>query len=429
MRFFKQRNQIQANKRRFFANSSEWQRTDINSLNYPGWTRSNVSSQFSSINSNLIGVGKPIEFLSYSPSDSEFKSKGDSIIAVLDANSEQAFQEFSSIISQAAQQNVKIKGVVLKNVGSKNSLQNVEQILQKLPTQIVKLTLFLENYRATEGLRGLENHKLQELELYSNSNSVNSNWGINPNSLKNVDYISFDYHNQATYGAGVRVAGSIVFNTLRWDKNDEIQQVNEGLEIAFGSKINQRVFQGSSGGKGGHPVNLDFSSAPKIKSLKGVDFNKVNQLFNDKIKNWEGDKFAQEDFQARNVKFKQLYFAPTQKNGQLVYEANISDFENGQFSTALSWDEPTQPQIYIGTPGNTLVNPTFYLNGKASDLKGNSKSELGWFVRAVGARGSFAKIVVSDPALKSALGGAISGVLVTQESDSAIGSSGNEIIA
>ncbi|WP_341433856.1 IgG-blocking virulence protein, partial [Mesomycoplasma ovipneumoniae] len=83
-----------------------------------------------------------------------------------------------------------------------------------------------------------------------------------PNALKNIDYISFDYNNAATFHKNhpsEKIPGSIVFSTLAWDAQDTIQTVNEGLSIVFDSKVYQRIFQGSHGGKGGRPVNLDFS--------------------------------------------------------------------------------------------------------------------------------------------------------------------------
>lgn len=74
-------------------------------------------------------------------------------------------------MNEAIQQDNKIQSVVLRNVGSLNSLQNINPILKAIPSSVVKLGLFLNNPAATRGLRGLENVKLKELELYSDANA------------------------------------------------------------------------------------------------------------------------------------------------------------------------------------------------------------------------------------------------------------------
>ncbi|SYV93277.1 Uncharacterised protein, partial [Mycoplasmopsis synoviae] len=41
--------------------------------------------------------------------------------------------------------------------------------------------------------------------------------------------------------------GSIVFNTLKFDKGMSLNQINEGLKIALNDRFGERIFQGQFG--------------------------------------------------------------------------------------------------------------------------------------------------------------------------------------
>ncbi|SYV95772.1 Uncharacterised protein, partial [Mycoplasmoides gallisepticum] len=41
--------------------------------------------------------------------------------------------------------------------------------------------------------------------------------------------------------------GSIVFNTLKFDKGMTLDQINEGLRIALKDRYGERIFQGAFG--------------------------------------------------------------------------------------------------------------------------------------------------------------------------------------
>lgn len=427
------------NKKRFF-NTPGWATRSPNGISngeYEGWTKNDVSSQFSDIfkEAGLGESNNSIQVFEYTPNDkNELKdSKTPSKVISLNADDDKAFQKFSEILKKAVAKDAKIEGVVLKNVGSTHSLQNISSILSILPSSIKKLTLFLDNFNATTGLRGLENHKLQELELYSNINTLNGSWAINPNALKNVDYISFDYNNAATFdtNSGEKIPGSIIFNTLRWDKGDDINKVNEGLSIVFDSKINQRIFQGSFGGKGGYPVNLDFSSTD-IKSLKGIDFNKLDQAFDSQIKNWKEDPFAKENYKGfKKIKFKSLSFSSNKNStgtSTKSYVASIDDFENAQFTDRLTLDEPNGARIFIKDNNTELSLIPFYLTG--STLKGDSLEQIVTFVNAANnPNRTFDNIYVESEEIKNKLSEKIKDISIQVKKVSDQSSNSNVLVA
>ncbi|WNM13897.1 putative immunoglobulin-blocking virulence protein [Mesomycoplasma ovipneumoniae] len=377
----------EANKKRLINIPSWVSRTPgtISDLSYEGWDRSDISSQFSGIDNSL---GNSVKVYNYTPNDkNEDRANRQPLkVIVLDANDNDAFKKFQEILTKVIQKDNKIQAVVLKNVGDKNSNQNVENILSSIPSSIKKLTLFLDNYNATANLRPLEKIKLDELELYSNIDALSDNWSINPNALKNIDYISFDYNNAATFHKnhpGEKIPGSIVFSTLAWDAHDTIQTVDEGLSIVFDSKVYQRIFQGSHGGKGGRPVNLDFSRAKNIKSLKGLSLEKYDKIWNDHVKNWKEDPYANDDFTGfRPIKFKKLIFGLDETNN---FVAKWDDFNGGQLSSRLTFDEPGGAQIeFRDNSGVQTSSPiAIFLSGTPS---GDAITEISAFIRAANSR-------------------------------------------
>ncbi|UVO16037.1 putative immunoglobulin-blocking virulence protein [Mesomycoplasma ovipneumoniae] len=403
------------NKKRLNAVDSKWTRYDgtkIGSLKYEGWNDTDVSSEISSLaNDKGISNGS-ISLIKYTRAPgntagslSEFKT------LVLNADDDKAFQAFAEIMKNAANKDNSIKAIVLKNVGAKHKTQNIKGILDLLPPQMQKVSLFLDDHQAINGLRGLEKFsKLSELELYSNSRTNESNWAINPNALKNVDFISFDYINKGDIQLqpGEKVAGSIIFDTLRWDEGDDTNKVNEGLEIAFSSKINQRVFQGTFGGRGGYPLHLDFSSSKKIKTLKGIDFAKTERLFNEKLQSWEVEAESQKNPGHVNLLFQYLYFGASKisdsgsAGSNYLYKVNTNDFENSQFTSRLVNGPIQQPGIYIKDEnGKTLSNIPLYITG--SSFSGDAFSQLSKFVDVAKKSATFNKIYVENASLQGQL--------------------------
>ncbi|MDW2829471.1 putative immunoglobulin-blocking virulence protein [Mesomycoplasma ovipneumoniae] len=404
------------NKRRLNAVDSKWTRydaTQIGSLKYEGWNNTDVSSEISSLTNGKGFSNGSISLIKYTRAPgntagnlSEFKT------LVLNADDDVAFKAFAEIMKNATNKDNSIKAIVLKNVGAIHKTQNIKEILELLPPQMQKVSLFLDDHQAVNGLRGLEKFtKLSELELYTNSRTNESNWAINPNALKNVDFISFDYINKGDIKLvqpGEKIPGSIIFDTLRWDEDDDTTKVNEGLEIAFSSKINQRVFQGTFGGRGGYPLHLDFSSSKKIKTLKGIDFAKTERLFNEKLQSWEVEAESQKNPGHVNLLFQYLYFGASKVSDSsstgtnYVYKVQTSDFENSQFTSRLVNGPIQQPGIYIKDEnGKTLSNIPLYITG--SSFSGDALSQLSKFVDVAKKSATFNKIYVEDSSLQSQL--------------------------
>ncbi|CAT05037.1 Uncharacterised protein [Mesomycoplasma conjunctivae] len=426
-------NHLKGNNKKRLLNIPSWYSRSphgIATLQYDGWDRSNISGNFSSeINSSGVS-GDSIQVFEYKPNaQNEDKSRQPLKVIVLNADDNNAFEKFREILDKVIKKDNGVKAVVLRNVGLKNSLQNVELILKNLPNSIEKLTLFLENQSATYGLGSLRGHKLKELELYTSANSVASNWGINPNALKDVDFISFDYNNQATFAKnpGEQIPGSIIFDTLRWDKGDNINTVNEGLKIVFDSKINQRVFQGSFGGKGGYPTGLDFSNTD-VKSLKGINFSELDSSFNARLQNWESDPFAKENFQGfKKILFKNLTFGATLVGNQPSFVAKMEDFDQAQFSSRLTLNEPGGASIYIKHNSQNVFNVPIYLTGNAT---GDSVSQLATFIsagRRVGTFGTNSRIYADSQELASKLSSV--GLSVEVKTQSQAGSESTELLS
>ncbi|AGQ51065.1 hypothetical protein MHL_1581 [Mesomycoplasma hyopneumoniae 7422] len=209
--------------------------------------------------------------------------------------------------------------------------------------------------------------------------------------------------------------GSIRFDTLTWSKDQsDPNKINEGLKIAFGSKINQRVFQGYFGGRGGYPPNLDFSKT-NIKTLKGIDFDGTNKYFNDEISTWETDTGIKEQANFY-LKFKNLSFGidedsqtdSTNSSPEKKYTVNLEDFD-GQFGKRLNFGPHEFSLIELkDKSGKQVQNATLVLNGNYSEA---AKSDLINFLKAAKRSSAFSKIVI-DSSLSSQLGSNLEGLPV-----------------
>ncbi|MBG0730726.1 putative immunoglobulin-blocking virulence protein [Mycoplasma sp. 'Moose RK'] len=390
----------------------------ISSLDYPGWDKKDVSSQFQSIFSQYGINNNSVTIYEYSPNkdNPDLSNRQPLKAIVLNADDNNAFEKFQQIMQAAIKQDSKIQAVVLKNVGSLNSLQNIDPILKAIPPSVVKLSLFLNNTAATRGLRGLENIKLKELELYSDSNARSQYWAINPNALKNVDYISFDYASQADVirTGNEKVPSSITFNTIRFDKGDDLKKINEGFEIVFNSKINQRVFQGNFGGKGGWPSFLDFSDT-NIKTIKGIWFDEFNRVYNVNVENWPDDPYAKENYVGnRTLKFKRMIFQPDMVGQNPSYIVKIADFNGAQFAQRLAFEDPPPPptEIQFMKNGQEVYGIPLYLQG--DKFEGDAKMQFETFMRAVNQGGGkrVTKIYVESESIRNQLGNKVGHTLV-----------------
>ncbi|WP_240535890.1 putative immunoglobulin-blocking virulence protein [Mesomycoplasma ovipneumoniae] len=329
----------------------------------------------------------------------------------LDSSDPTALSKFDSILETLAKSHNDLKEVVLQNVKG-DYTKTIEQIISKLPKSITSLRLFVEDNKGLEALSKLENHKLTELSLYSNAQKETGTWAINPNGLKNVDFIKWDFVDKASinlYNPGAKLPGSIRFDTLSWTKDvGSPEKINEGLKIAFGSKINQRVFQGVFGGRGGYPPNLDFSKTD-IKTFSGIKFDEANNEFNRQISTWETDT-GQPEKANFYLKFRDISFGidSNSTSSSQTYTVDISKFD-GQFQKRLNFGPVEFSNIYIkDKDGKQVQGATLVLNGTFS---ASAKTDLEYFLKAAKRTNAFSKIQV-DSSLASQLGGSIEGLTV-----------------
>lgn len=135
-------------------------------------------------------VGNSIKLIGYTKQQGNGASSSYSSFhsLVLDSTSDEAVKHFSEILESLAKSDQELKEIVLQNVKGSSS-DKIAQIIQKMPASISSLRLFVEDPKGLEGLSKLEGHKLSELSLYSNQQKETGTWAINPNGLKDVDFI------------------------------------------------------------------------------------------------------------------------------------------------------------------------------------------------------------------------------------------------
>ncbi|VEU74968.1 Uncharacterised protein [Mycoplasmopsis citelli] len=258
--------QIANNKKRFFGYTTEYQRSPYDIINnqYEGWKTVYDTTSWTSFG---ITENEGIKVLKIQP-ESDFakeQSKGQPRILVeLDAANPKGYGDFLKFLQNVEKDpSKKIDAIVIRNMGKVDKKQKFENILSQLPNSVKKLTLVFSAHD-TSSLKGLKNKNIEELELYTSAGGIDGDWGINPNSLKGVKYISFDYEPTN------KNAGSIVFDRLRFDTEDNLSTINDGLKMVFDTRKDERVFQGYWG-PGSWPLKLDFGNIPSIRSLKGMN--------------------------------------------------------------------------------------------------------------------------------------------------------------
>ncbi|WP_036433855.1 putative immunoglobulin-blocking virulence protein [Mycoplasmopsis columboralis] len=315
---------IESNKKRYFGYDKSPHRredNDIKNNNYPGWVKTDVTSNYSD-----LGVSKSdgIEVLQYNP-ESEYArtteaGKSPRFVAVLDAANPSGYSKFLNFIKELGRTPFrKLDGIVIKNMGKYDRTQKFDHILSQIPDTVKKLTLIFEA-RDTSSLRALKDKHIEELEIYTSNGALDKEWAINPYALRGVKFVSFDYAQQGY--------GTIVFNKLKFDAEDNLSTINEAFRMVFDTRSGERIFQGAFG-DGSWPTKLDFSNVPAIRSLKGMFLN--------------------------NRVFKEL----TLYNSTNVFEVDLATLTSQQWS-ALLIKGPERPKLYFSSP--TLVN-TLYFKG------------------------------------------------------------------
>ncbi|ADC31679.1 hypothetical protein MGF_5510 [Mycoplasmoides gallisepticum str. F] len=357
---------------------------DILNGDYRGWTRTDNTQQFINDPKYAITAEDGITVRHYTPNernDDYYKNKRDVNVFVLDVDNTSGYNKFIEFLKKAADTTPSI-GVVLTNVGKTSTTRDVYDIIKALPKNVKMLTVFFENSN-TSSLLALENRRLDELNIYT-TGTVNSNlWGINPLALKHTNFIpstnNYNVGGFDPYPPGSIIPSTPIFAALKFDRNDDLARVQEGIDIAF-NRRNERVFNGQFQGKGGKPVVWDFSDAPIIRSFKGLNIRDANL----KIVRLSKDLITSDD-----------------TGEHLVY--NVSEFNNSQWTSLMSYQPERGKYITFGR-GTELKQPDdLILLGKASDL--TSTGDLATFIKYARMGGSFKTIIVTDPALQSIVSG------------------------
>ncbi|WP_277869736.1 putative immunoglobulin-blocking virulence protein [[Mycoplasma] phocidae] len=276
--------------RRAFSFDSIYPRTsiDVEAGNYPGWTKRDVTNDFSKYG---ISPGYGIKVTELTNDKGIKRKKG--IVIDIDASNRDGYNHTKEIIEKLKAENVDITGYRIHNMGKGDASQSFKDILKALPNKLPLLELFFDaSSTNTSSLIGLQDKEIDELSLYTLGNSHLDSWSINPNSLRSVKWVNTnDYNVSFEYPANSKIATRIVFNSLGFDPEDyvkdattleeKLKKINDGLRIAYWVRNNEPFFQGSYGpglkpdhneqGNSYHQ-GLDLSRIPEIRSLKGFIF-------------------------------------------------------------------------------------------------------------------------------------------------------------
>ncbi|WP_027122253.1 putative immunoglobulin-blocking virulence protein [[Mycoplasma] imitans] len=364
---------------------------DILKGDYRGWTRTDDTQQF--INDPKYGITAEdgITVRHYTPNernDDYYKNKSDVKVFVLDVDNTSGYNKFIEFLKKAADTTPSI-GVVLTNVGKTNTNRDVYDIIKALPNNVKMLTVFFENSN-TSSLLALENRRLDELNIYT-TGTVNSNlWGINPLALKHTNFIpsanNYNVGGFDPYPAGSTIPSTPIFASLRFDRNDDLARVQEGIDIAF-NRRSERIFNGEFQGKGGKPVIWDFADDPIIRSFKGLNIRDAN---------------------LKIVRLSRDLITSVDQREIVAY--NVSEFNNSQWTSLMSYQPEMGKYITFGR-GTELKQPDdLVLLGTASELQ--SSGDLATFIKYARLGGSFKTIYVTDPGLQSLVSGMASGAQV-----------------
>ncbi|WP_117274125.1 putative immunoglobulin-blocking virulence protein [Mycoplasmoides gallisepticum] len=376
---------ISDHQNRYFAYDSEYKRNSkvIRDLDYEGFKKQDATNSFIEYGA---GSNNGITVLQYTP-EGEFaksKVKGNRLIAVLDASNVAGYNNFLNFLKKTEQAGQKLDGIVIRNMGLIDKYQDFSKILAQMPDSIQKLTLFFEA-RDTSSLIGLKDKKIQELDLYNSSNTVADDWGINPYVLRGVKNITFDYNHESITTSTVQpnnknMPGSIVFNTLKFDKGMTLDQINEGLRIALKDRYGERIFQGAFG-DGSWPTYLDFSNLPEIKSLQGMNFygrvfKKLTLYNNSNVFTLDSKTLHQQQWSALLIKGPdrpKLMFVSPQKVDTLYIQGNAVDLGN-------NWG----PELYGLIESGKYVFQTVYVDNETmANTLNNSQAFTTFGKRAI----------------------------------------------
>ncbi|MCK8461588.1 putative immunoglobulin-blocking virulence protein [Mycoplasma capricolum subsp. capricolum] len=255
---------------------------------YPGWTKKDVTNDFTSSFGFSKSDGITISRLTRDNKTNAEGKINSGLVLELDVSNTKACEKSKELIEKFKTHSEKITSYRIKNMGEISSDQKFIEILSALPEDISQLELFFSDKATnTASLIALENKKIKELSLYTNGNSLRNSWSYNPLALRNTTWINtIDYNVSAQYSSHQKITTRITFNTLAFDQkdfeNNSYQRINDGLRMVYYARNNEPFFQGAFGpglspdrslGDNSYPTGLDFSRVTGIKSLKGLRFD------------------------------------------------------------------------------------------------------------------------------------------------------------
>ncbi|WP_322941668.1 putative immunoglobulin-blocking virulence protein [Mycoplasmopsis canis] len=310
---------------------------DILNDKYPGWTNTDVTSQYK----DQLGLPDAGVKLKSLKKDDGTKS---GIILEIDASYNNAYAKAKDIIEKVKQQNIDITGYKIVNMG-KLGRQSFKEILKALPDKIKLLKLFYEGFD-TSDLIELENKEIDELGLYTTSNNIYDDiWTINPLALRKVAWVNTnDFNAPGGYIGGYIPPSVIKFDGLSFDEGDysvdsygnitSLERINNGLRMAYWTRNNEPFFQGGFGpglkpdhNEAGNswPLGLDLSRTKHIRSLKGLQFN---------------------DIEGKNAGTRKLKRLKLYSEGE-YFNIDVDDLNDGQFDTIMISEMPQMPKTKI----------------------------------------------------------------------------------
>lgn len=326
---------------------------------YPGWTSRDVttSSEFSKYKLKQNG-GITIKEMKRDQPSNDPKHINFGYTVTFDFSNDEAYKQAAELIKQLKQDGKKITSYRFMNVGKKNANQRMLDILKALPEEMPQVVIFFESQN-TSGLNGLKNKKIKELALYTTTNPLLEEWSINPLVLKGVRWVNdVDYNVSADFSKNVRKTSRVVFNTISFDEEDinhsatayrdKMLEINRGLRMAYWTRNNEKIFQGSFGpglkpdhneGGSSYPTGLDLSRT-NLKSLWGFYFADAKKPQNGKrkllrlvLKNNSSD-FSIDVEELNNAQFDVLDMNPMQpakikfSNGSATTHIRITNNKN-----------------------------------------------------------------------------------------------------
>lgn len=364
------------NKNRRVFGYNEWRgRSAWETQNgeYPGWTKTNVTSEFKKYG---LSDGDGIVVNKLTRKTPEQGSLNEGYIIDIDASNDQGYEKAKKIIEELKKQNINVTGYRIRNMGKFDSNQRFEEILKALPDTLPLLELFFSaNAANTSSLIALQSKRIKELGLYTLGNSLLDEWSLNPNALRNVEWInSNDYNVSFEYKPGTDIATRITFDTLAFDEVDydetgidldeKLKRINDGFRMVYWVRNNEPIFQGGFGpglnpdnkeSENSYPQGLDLSRVKKIRSLRGLYFH---------------DKFKSSNSKPRKLRRVKLYSSGS------AFDISSEELNEAGFNKHLVLNEPTPPRTKILFSNGNLTTKVKITGKKLLNSEGLSNLNI-----------------------------------------------------